>query len=139
MNILLDTNVVSELMRPVSSPTVLAWIAKQFGPHLYTSSITVAEVLYRIEALPHGQRRRELMEGAERVFAKVFAGRILVFDEPAARSFSRIAAERRRRGRPIVEMDAQIAAIAQVHDATLATRNTADFANCGVRLVNPWE
>lgn len=139
MNVLLDTNVVSELMRPVPSQAVLAWISGQFGPHLYTSSVTVAEVLYGIEVLPHGQRRRELLEGAERVFAKVFAGRIAVFDEPAARTFSRIAAERRRRGRPIAEMDAQIAAIASLHGAVLATRNIADFEHCGVRLVNPWE
>lgn len=139
MNVLLDTNVVSELMRPVCSPAVLSWLSKQTAAHLYTSSVTVAEILYGIEVLPHGQRRRELLEGAERMLTKVFAGRILVFDEPAARSFSQLAAGRRRQGRPISEMDAQIAAIARVHNATLATRNTADFEGCGVRLVNPWE
>lgn len=139
MSILLDTNVVSELMRPMSSPAVLNWISKQPALHLYTSSITVAEILYGIEVLPHGQRRRELLEGAERMLTKVFAGRILAFDEAAARSFSQIAAHRRRNGRPIAEMDAQIAAIASVHDALLATRNTSDFEQCGVRLINPWE
>jgi toxin FitB len=139
MSILLDTNVVSELMRPVSSPAVLKWMSKQPALHLYTSSITVAEILYGIEVLPQGHRRRELLEGAERMLTQVFAGRILVFDEPAARSFSQIAAVRRRHGRPIAEMDAQIAAIASVHDALLATRNTSDFEDCGVRLINPWE
>jgi len=139
MNILIDTNVLSELMRPASSPAVLNWLSKQPASNLYTSSVTVAEILYGIEVLPHGQRRRELLEGAERMISKVFAGRILVFDEPAARMFSKIAAERRRRGRPISEMDAQIAAIASLHDLSLATRNTTDFEHCGVRLVNPWE
>jgi len=139
MNILIDTNVLSELMRPASSPAVLNWLSKQPAGNLYTSSVTVAEILYGIEVLPHGQRRRELLEGAERMISKVFAGRILVFDEPAARMFSKIAAERRRRGRPISEMDAQIAAIASLHDLSLATRNTTDFEHCGVRLVNPWE
>lgn len=139
MNILLDTNVVSELMRPTCSPAVLSWLSRQPAIDLYTSTINVAEVLYGIEILPPGQRRRELLEGAERMFTSVFGRRILAFDEHAARSFARIAADRRRQGRPISEMDAEIAAIAHVHDAAVATRNTSDFAHCGVRLVNPWE
>lgn len=123
----------------MSSPAVLKWISKQPALQVYTSSITVAEILYGIEVLPQGQRRRELLEGAERMLTQVFAGRILVFDEAAARSLSQIAAERRRHGRPIAEMDAQIAAIASVHDALLATRNSSDFEDCGVRLINPWD
>jgi predicted nucleic acid-binding protein len=138
MIVLLDTNVVSELMRPVSSAAVLKWISKQQAQHLYSSSITVAEVLYGIELLPDGKRRSELLTGAERMFTGVLAGRIFAFDDPAAHAFAQIASIRRRMGRPMAEFDAQIAAVAHVHSATLATRNTADFEGCGVRLVNPW-
>lgn len=106
---------------------------------MHTTSVTLAEILYGIEILPPGKRKRELAAGAERLFAFVFDSRILPFDEPAAQRFSQIAADRRKRGRPISELDAQIAAIASVHGAVLATRNVADFEHCGVRLVNPWE
>lgn len=136
--IALDTNVVSELMRPAPSPAVLKSLSK-YSPHqVCTSSITVAEILYGIELLPTGKRKNELLAGAERLFRVVLGGRILVFDEAAAQNFSQIAVERRRHGRPISELDAQIAAVARVHDATLSTRNVGDFEGCGIRLVNPW-
>jgi toxin FitB len=98
----------------------------------------VAEILYGVELLPIGKRKTDLLAGAERLFKVVLGGRILPFDEQAARQFSIIATRRRSRGRPMTELDAQIAAIAQVHDASLATRNTADFEGCGVQLINPW-
>jgi predicted nucleic acid-binding protein len=98
----------------------------------------VAEILFGIELLPRGKRRDKLFAQAQAMFVEDFAGRILPFDEEAARAFPSIAANRRAQGRPIADYEAQIAAIALSSDATLATRNIADFEGCGVRLVNPW-
>jgi predicted nucleic acid-binding protein len=137
--IILDTNIVSEPMLPSPSATVLAWWSKQLPGSLFITTVTVAEVLYGIELLPHGKRRGALLEGAERMFRKILAGHILPFDEDAAGAFAEIAAARRSQGRPIAEFDAQIAAIARSRGALLATRNTTDFEGCGVRLTNPWQ
>jgi len=137
--IVLDTNVISELMKLKPSPVIVAWMSAQARDDLFTTTVTVAEVLYGIEILPKGKRRDQLLPQAEAMFAKDFAGRILSFDEQSARLFALIAATRRAHGRPIEDQDAQIAAIARGHGATLATRNTDDFEGCGVRLVNPWE
>lgn len=136
--ILLDTNAVSEMMRPVADPAFLRWLSKCSGDDLYCTAIVVAEILYGVELLPDGKRKSDLLAGAERLFKVVLGGRILPFDEQAARQFSLIASARRRRGRPITELDAQIAAIAQAHHASLATRNISDFEGCGVHLINPW-
>jgi len=119
-------------------PAVFAWASSHPAADLFTTTITMAEVLYGIERLPHGKRRDQLLREAESVFVEDFAGRILTFDESSARMFAVIATRRRAQGRPIDEPDAQIAAIARVHDAALATRNTDDFEGCGVRLINPW-
>lgn len=135
----IDTNVVSEMMRPVPETVVLGWFNRQLTEDLRVTAITMAEILYGIEILPAGKRRGTLQAGAERMFGVAFAGYVLAFDDMAALSFSLIVASRRKQGKPISEFDAQIAAIARAHDATLATRNTADFEGCGVRLVNPWE
>jgi toxin FitB len=135
---ILDTNVISEPMQPSPSATVLAWLAQQPSGALFTTTVTVAEILYGIELLPHGKRRAALLAGAERMLSKVLVGRILSFNEEAARAFPEIAARRRTQGRPISDLDAQIAAIARSRNAILATRNTADFEGCGLRLVNPW-
>jgi toxin FitB len=136
--IILDTNVVSELMRPTLEPAISRSLSKYSADELHTTSISLAEILYGVELLPAGKRKSELLAGAERLFRVVLADRVLPFDERAAEAFSRIAAARRSRGRPITELDAQIAAIASVHDATLATRNVADFEGCGIRVLNPW-
>ena len=136
--IVLDTNVISELMKGDPFPAVFAWASSHRPDDLFTTAITMAEVLYGIERLPHGKRRDQLLSAAESVFAEDFAGRILAFDESSARMFAVIATQRRAQGRPIDEPDAQIAAIAKVHGATLATRNPDDFEGCGVRLINPW-
>jgi predicted nucleic acid-binding protein len=114
------------------------WSQQAKGGELHITTITVAEILLGIELLPQGKRRASLLAGAERMFVRVFGGRILSFDEDAARAFAQVAANRRGKGRPIAEFDAQIAAIAHSRGAALATRNTADFEDCGVRLVNPW-
>lgn len=135
---ILDTNIVSEMMRPVPEPSVLRWFANLATEDAHLTAITLAEILLGIELLPAGKRREALRTGAERTFA-VFAGRVLAFDENAAPAFSSISSTRRKQGRPISQFDAQIAAIARVHNAVLATRNTEDFVGCEVRLVNPWE
>jgi predicted nucleic acid-binding protein len=137
--IVLDTNVISEAMRPVPNSNVQRWLAAQASQQLFTTTVSLAEILYGIEILPLGKRRAGLLAVAETMFANLFALRILGFDAPAARAFPGIAAARRLQGRPISVLDSQIAAISKANGATLATRNTADFANCGVRLVNPWE
>jgi predicted nucleic acid-binding protein len=136
--IILDTNVLSELMRAVPAPEVAGWVAKQPSAELFTTSITESEIFYGIELLTKGKRREGLLAAAEAMFAEDLEGRILGFESDAARSFSKIAAGRRARGKPISHADAQIAAIARVRRATLATRNIEDFEDCGVDVVDPW-
>lgn len=135
---ILDTNIVSEMMRPVPEPSVLRWFANLATDDAHLTAITLAEILLGIELLPMGKRRDVLRSGAERTFA-VIPGHVLAFDEKAAAAFSLISSARRKQGKPISQFDAQIAAIARAHNATLATRNTNDFEGCGVRVVNPWE
>jgi toxin FitB len=135
---ILDTNVLSELMRSKPSPRVVTWIAKQRATELFTTSITEAEIFYGIELLAKGKRREALLAAAEAMFAEDLAGRILGFESDAARVFARIAAHRRGLGRPISHADAQIAAIAQTRGAKLATRNIEDFESCGLDVVYPW-
>lgn len=135
----LDTNVISEMMLPLPSGKVRQWISAHPTQQLFTTTVSLAEILYGIEILPLGKRRSSLLGAAETMFASLFAQRILGFDVLAARSFPQIAASRRLQVRPMSVLDTQIAAIANANGATLATRNTADFADCGVRLVNPWE
>jgi toxin FitB len=137
--IILDTNVVSELMRPSPEQRVLRWFSSQSSEDIHVTAVTTAEILYGIELISTSRRRDVLRAGAEKVFGDVFADRILAFEDRAARAFSQIASARRRQGKPITEFDAQIAAITRVHGATLATRNPYVFEGCGVRLVNPWE
>ncbi|MBZ5580117.1 MAG: type II toxin-antitoxin system VapC family toxin [Acidobacteriia bacterium] len=136
--IVLDTNVLSEALRPSPSAAVLHWLACQEPSGVFTTAITQAEILYGIEALPPGTRRSRLQAAIEKMFAAQFEGRVLPFDESAARSFARIAAARDAAGRPISQFDAMIAAIARSHRAAVATRNTADFERCGIPIVNPW-
>ena len=136
--ILLDTNVLSELMKPKPSGRVAAWVAQQPTADLYTSAITEAEIFYGIELLAKGKRRDSLLAAAEGMFTEDFAGRVLAFESDAARYFARIAAHRRALGRPISHADAQIAAIARAHGAKLATGNGPDFADCGLTVIDPW-
>src|ERR1700723_2146277 len=136
--IVLDTNVLSDLMRPKPSSRVVVWVAKQRSTEFFTTSITEAEIFYGIELLPKGKRRDGLLAAAEAMFAEDLAGRIFGFDSDAARVFSKIAAQRRALGKPITHADAQIAAIAHARGARLATRNVADFDDCGLDVVDPW-
>lgn len=136
--ILLDTNVLSEALKPVPSAAVLRWLAAQSPSDVFTTAVTLAEVMYGIEALPPGKRRAQLLAAVEKMFAEQFEGRILPFDEDAARIFGRIVAGREVAGRPISQFDAMIAAVAVLHHAAVATRNTVDFERCGIKLINPW-
>ena len=136
--IILDTNVLSEFMRPKPSARVASWVSKQPAAELFTTSITEAEIFYGIELLTNCIRREGLLAAAEAMFAQDLADRVFGFEGDAARVFSRIAANRRALGKPISHADAQIAAIAQVRGAKLATRNVADFEDCGLDVVDPW-
>ena len=137
--IVLDTNVLSELMKPVPAERVVGWMAAQPATSLYTTSITQAEILHGIMLLPSGRRRSAVETAAEAMFKEDFGGRILSFGSDAAHSYARIAVERRRAGRPISHFDAQIAAIARSTGAAIATRNVTDYDACGVNVINPWD
>jgi predicted nucleic acid-binding protein len=137
--IILDTNVLSELLRQKPAPGLEGWVAAQPVASLFTTTITQAEMLFGVALLPRGRRRTGLAEAVAALFDVEFAGRLLFFDSSAARAFALVAAERRLAGRPIAQLDAQIAAIARSRGATLATRNTPDFQDCGISLVNPWQ
>lgn len=137
--ILLDTNVLAELMRPAPAASVESWLSGQPVVGVFISAITEAELRYGLALLPEGQRWRRLVDQAEAMLTEDFSGRILPFDSPAAAEYTRIAASRRLAGRPISQADAQIAAIARSRGATVATRNVADFQDCGVDILDPWE
>lgn len=137
--IVLDTNVLSELMRAAPSAAVVRWMAAQPAASLYTTSITQAEILHGIMLLPAGRKRAAVEAAAEAMFDEDFRGRILPFGSDAAREYARIAAARRRLGRPISAFDAQIAAIARSTASSIVTRNVTDYADCGVMLIDPWQ
>ena len=136
--IVLDTNVVSELMRPAPSEAVLAWFAAQDAADLYLSAIAEAELRRGAAMLPAGKLRDQLLVVMDAMIAEDFAGRILPFDSAAAQAFVLVFLERRAAGRPISFADCQIAAITRAKAASIATRNTADFASCGIAVIDPW-
>ncbi len=136
MNIV-DTNVVSELMRPVPSLALATWVRSHGATELYTTSITLAEILYGIERLRHGRRKDLLRTAANDVFS-AFPEHVLAFDMPAAAECARIVTHRKHAGLPIDGFDAQIAAVCRMHDAALATRNVKDFHDTGIHVVDPW-
>lgn len=136
--IVLDTNVLSELMRAAPDAQVESWVARRPASSLFVTTVTQAEILYGVALLPPGKRRDRLRVAVDGLFEQDFAERLLPFDEAAAREFAGIASGRKRRGLPISQFDAQIAAIAKSRSAELATRNVADFADCGLAIVNPW-
>jgi toxin FitB len=136
--IILDTNVLSELMRPAPAREVVRWISGRPTSSFYTTSITESEILLGVRLLPSGKRQAAFEAAALALFNEEFAGRVIPFGSDAASCYAVIAADRQRRGQPISHFDAQIAAIARSADATLATRNVSDFEGCGVRVVDPW-
>jgi len=135
--IVADTNVVSELMRPSPSPAVRDWVSRQAAGELYTTATTVAEIRYGLERLTRGRRKDRLQAAADEVFA-VFSEYVLPFDGGAAVYYAQIARHRDEAGLPISGFDAQIAAICRACGATLATRNTKDFLDTGVEVIDPW-
>ena len=137
--ITLDTNVLSELMRPSPAANVVRWVSAQPATSMYTTSVTQAEIFHGIMLLPAGRRRNALEAAAKALFEQDLGGRVLPFGSDAAHAYARIAAERRRAGRPISQFDAQIAAIAHSAGAALATRNVADYVATGIKVINPWE
>jgi toxin FitB len=136
--IVLDTNVLSELLKPVPSPAVQSWIARHPAASLFTTTITQGEMLLGVALLARGKRRWALEEAVAGLFDSDFADRLLAFDASAARAFALISARRRQAGRPMTQLDAQIAGIVHAHGARLATRNVSDFEACDIELLNPW-
>jgi predicted nucleic acid-binding protein len=136
--IVLDTNLLSEMMKTEPNEAVSAWLLKQLREELHTTAMTVAEIHSGIQRMPTGRRRDQVRETADRMFAAV-TDDVLSFTGEAAMAYSVVLDRRRRAGLPIHPFDAQIAAICLVEEATLATRNTRDFVETGVKLVNPWE
>ncbi len=137
--IILDTNVLSELTRPVPSPAVIAWARAQVSESIFTTTINEAEMLYGIAAMPDGRHRATLARAVDAMLGTVLAGRVLPFDRSAAVEYAAWAADRRRVGRTIAMADLLIAAIARARRASaIATRNISDFMDCGVPVIDPW-
>ena len=138
MTVLLDTNVVSELLRPAPNPAVEGWVAGRRAVDLHFSAVGEAELRYGVALLPAGRRRDALALAVEAILREDFEDRVLPFDSQAAREYADIAASRRTAGRPVAPADCQIAAIARSRDLTIATRNVRDFADMEIELVDPW-
>ncbi len=136
--IVVDTNVLSELLRPAPDATVVAWLDSLLTADVATTAVTAAELLYGAMRLPAGRRREALVEAVRALLAEDFRGRIEPFDAGSAEHYAVVVSRREQLGRPISSADAQIAAICRTHQAALATRNTSDFEHTGVELVDPW-
>ena len=136
--IVLDTNVVSELMRPSPNPAIESWIANRPAASLFFSAVGEAELRFGLAIMPAGRRRDAFASEIEAMLREDFADRILPFDSEAARAYAVIAASRRVTGRPIAEADCQIAAIARSRGMALATRNVRDFEDTGIHILDPW-
>ena len=138
MTVLLDTNVVSELLRPSPDPAVERWVAGRPAAELYFSAIGEAELRYGAALLPAGRRRDALAHAIDAILREDFEDRILPFDSDAAREYAGIASSRRSAGRRVAPADCQIAAIARSRGMAVATRNVRDFEDTGIDLVDPW-
>jgi len=137
--IILDTNVVSELIRAAPDPGVQAWVNSRPSTQVATTAVTAAELHYGVARLPAGQRRQQLAVAVSALLNDALRSRIMPFDERAARRYADVVTGREQAGRPIQVADAQIAAICRELGAVLATRNVKDFAETGIDLVNPWQ
>ena len=138
MLLVLDTNVVSEVMKTAPDRRVADWLRRRPLEQLAITAVTVAEIRYGIDRLDAGRRQRRLAESFAALVSEAFAGQVLPFDAAAAAVYARIKAGRERSGRPISVQDAQIAAIARSHAASVVTRNVADFAGCELEVIDPW-
>lgn len=137
--ILLDTNIVSELMKSRPAEAVLAWLNGQPSEKLYLSAVTIGEIAYGLRILPDGKRRSGLRERFERFVALALDQRVLSYDEPAARLYGELMGDRRELGLPMSVPDGQIAAIARRDHLAIAIRNVLDFEHCGIEVINPFE
>jgi predicted nucleic acid-binding protein len=137
--LILDTNVVAEMMREAPLAPVVAWLNEQRASTLFLTAITIGEIGYGLRILPAGKRRQRLEEGFERVVAQAFTGRILAFDEDAARCYPEVMGRRKEIGRQLTTLDGQIASIARSRGYLVVTRNVRDFVECGVEVLNPFE
>lgn len=138
MSTLVDTNVLSEMLRADPRASVVAWFSQQRPDSLYTSVVTQAEMQYGVRIMPTGRRRSALDNAVAAMFSEEFAGRVLPFDSDAVPAYVDIVATRRAIGRPISQFDAQIAAIARIRRMAIATRDAAGFDGCGVAVIDPW-
>ena len=138
MAFLLDTNVISEFVKPEPSRRVAAWLEDQDPRDLFISSMTLGEIVRGVERMPAGRRRRALERWVEQDLTGEFEGHILAFDLETALLWGRIMGAADKRGRPRAAADAVIASVARRHDLTLVTRNTRDFTGTGVKTLNPW-
>jgi len=136
--IVLDTNVLSELMKPAPDGRVVAWVNAQSESSLFTTFVSEAEIRFGVALLPDGARKESLRQAVTGLFGQDLCGRVLPFDGSAARAYADIAANRRRLGRPISQFDALIAAIARSRGAAVATRNSDDFDDFGLTVIDPW-
>lgn len=137
--IVLDTNVVSELVRPSPNRSVVEWVDEHDSSELVITALTAAELRAGVALLPEGRRGDELGMRIESLLVETFAGYVLAFDVGSSAYYAEVLAVRTRGGRPITTFDAQIAAVCRQYDSVLATRNTTDFTDTGIQLVNPWD
>jgi hypothetical protein len=137
--ILLDTNVVSEVMKTQPAESVVAWLNAQDSERLYVSAITIGEITYGLRILPDGKRRSGLRERFERFVVLAFDQRVLAYDESAARVYGELMGDRKELGLSMSVPDGQIAAIARLNHLAVATRNVLDFEHCGIDVLNPFE
>jgi toxin FitB len=135
--IILDTNVVSELMRPEPAPGIASWVRDRDRRELRMTAITLAEIRYGIARLPDGRRKQVLLATADEIFS-AFADQVLPVDTAAAEHYAVIASSRERAGKPITGFDALIAAVCRSQGAALATRNISDFDGTGIEVIDPW-
>ena len=136
--VILDTNVISELIRPRPHPAVVEWIDQQNAFELWITAVTAAELRTGVALLPEGRRKSDLHLHIERLLDETFAGYVLPFDDRSAIPYADIVSGRRNKGRSIAFQDAQIGAICLQQGMTLATRNTRDFEDTGIDLIDPW-
>jgi predicted nucleic acid-binding protein len=137
--ILLDTNVISELVRPLPDPAVVSFVSRQAPDAVFTSAICEAEIHYGLARLPPGRRRDDLTARITAFLATGFPTRVLRFDSACAVLYGKIRADREAAGKPISVEDGMIAATARAHSAMVVTRNLTDFRDCGIDIVSPWD
>lgn len=137
--IVLDTNVVSEIMRPRPEPAVLAWVDAQTSSELWLTAVGAAELMFGVARLDDGVRKQQLARTVSAMLETDFAGQVLPFDLAAASVYAQLVAQRERMGQSIAMADAQIASVCLAHGAILATRNQKHFDGLGLTIINPWD